>query len=90
MTNISIAIPDDLSDFLSQNVQIGKVSGASELVALALYAYRDQMELEQIKDARLKAEIQIGLDQIARGEFADFDLHEFLATMHAEKAGNSS
>ncbi len=82
MTQLSVSIPEDLGTFVESTVQSGAYAGPSELISQALYSYRDQIELEHIKLIRLKRDLQVGIDQIQRGEVVeDFNVEEFLAEM---------
>ena len=82
MSQIAIQLPAELDEFVQSAVATGDYSGPNELVAHALYAYRDRVELDRIKLQRLRCDIQIGVDQIERGEFVeDFDVEKFLDAM---------
>lgn len=83
MISLNVAIPDDLSLFLAQAIAAGQVAGPNELVVMALYALRDQVDLERVRDARLRDRIAVGLKEVRRGKFADYDQEEFLAGMNA-------
>ncbi len=86
MTSVAIAFPDDLKDFIDSAVKSGQFSGPNELVASALYAYRDQVELVQVKLRRLRGDIAIGIDQIERGEVVeDWNLETFLIEMRTKR-----
>ncbi|MBK8040184.1 MAG: hypothetical protein IPK22_24080 [Verrucomicrobiaceae bacterium] len=79
MSQIAIQLPAELDEFVQSAVAAGDYSGPNELVAHALYAYRDRVELDRIKLQRLRCDIQIGVGQIERGEFVeDFDVEKFL------------
>ena len=83
MTEVAIALPEDLQEFVDESIRAGHFTGPSQLVAEALYAFRDQTELESIKLARLRKDIEIGLREIERGEVDEWSLEDFLAEMHA-------
>jgi antitoxin ParD1/3/4 len=90
MTEIAIAIPDDLREFMDQSVQSGQFSGPNEFVTSALYAFRDQAELEAIKLARLRRDIAAGLEQADRGEFVEFDAAAVIAECQRERAAGTT
>jgi antitoxin ParD1/3/4 len=58
----------------------------SEVVAEALSEFQGYEEIRWAKLAELKAKIQVGIDELERGETAEFSLKEFLAARHAEHA----
>ena len=83
MTEVAIALPEDLQEFVDQSIRTGHFAGPSQLVAEALYAFRDQTELESIKLARLRKDIEVGIREIERGDADEWNLQEFLAEMRA-------
>jgi Arc/MetJ-type ribon-helix-helix transcriptional regulator len=83
MSQVAIALPEDLQEFVDESVRTGHFTGPSQLVATALYAFRDQTELESIKLGRLRKDIETGVAQIERGEGREWNLEEFLAEMHS-------
>ena len=89
MNACAIAIPHELEEFVNQSVKSGRFAGPNELVATALYAYRDQAELESLKLARLRRDIAEGLEQADRGEFAEFDAASIIAECRNERAAGS-
>jgi Arc/MetJ-type ribon-helix-helix transcriptional regulator len=86
MTQVAIALPEDLQEFVDQSVQKGHFAGPSQLIATALYAFMDQTELESIKLSRLRRDIELGTSQIQNGESSEWNLEEFLAEMHSSGA----
>lgn len=59
-------------------------------MARALYAYRDRVELDRIKLQRLRRDIQVGIDQLDRGEYvSDFDVELFLAERRSQSKETS-
>ncbi len=90
MSQIAIQLPAELDEFVQSAVAAGDYSGANELVAHALYAYRDRVELDRIKLQRLRRDIQVGIDQLDRGEcVSDFDVETFLAERRSQRKGTS-
>lgn len=82
MTQLAVNVPEELGNFIEASVAAGDFAGHNELIAQALYSFRDQHELDRIKLERLRKDIQVGLDQIERGEVVtDFDAGEFLGQM---------
>lgn len=86
MTSVALAFPDDLKEFIDHEVRAGHFAGPNELVASALYAFRDQVELEAVKLRRLRGDIAAGIEQIERGEVVeDWNLDTFLADMRTKR-----
>lgn len=80
MGQFDVQLPAELDEFVQIAVASGGYTGPNELVTQALYAYRDRVELDRIKLQRLRQDIQVGIDQLERGEFVtDFDVEQFLA-----------
>jgi anti-sigma28 factor (negative regulator of flagellin synthesis) len=52
----------------------------------ALSEFQVHEEIRRARFAELKAKIQVGIEQLDRGETAEFDLNEFLAARNAEHA----
>ncbi len=78
MSQLAIQLPAELDEFVHNTIASGDYAGPNELVAHALYAYRDRLELDRIKLQRLRKDIQIGIDQLDHGEFVeDFDVEQF-------------
>lgn len=86
MTSLALAFPDDLKEFIDHEVESGHFAGPNELVASALYAYRDQVEVEEVRLRRLKADIAVGIGQIERDEVVeDWSIDTFLSEMKAKR-----
>lgn len=67
-------------------MKAGEFAGPNDLVNSALYAFRDHVELGRLKIARLRKDVQAGLDQIERGEVVtDFKVEDFLAEMKRKR-----
>lgn len=64
----SIVIGDHFDGFIEAQVASGRFNNASEVVRAGLRLLEDR----EAKLAELRAEIQIGLDQIERGEYTTY------------------
>ena len=69
---MSIAFPDDMEQFVQNAVASGKFRSREELVSAALTMFRNREE----KLDRLREDIQIGIDQLERGEFTEISSSE--------------
>ena len=80
MSAFAEQLPSELREFMKASIESGEYAGENDLVTRALYAYRDQVELDRIKLQRLRQDVQVGVDQLDRGEFVtDFDVEQFLS-----------
>jgi antitoxin ParD1/3/4 len=86
-----IILPRDLCEYVEEMITKKQFGSADSLIASALYAFRDVAEANRIKHERLRADLQIGIDQLERGEYVDGDemfarLHKKLDDAGAKKA----
>ncbi len=73
MTQVVIQLPDELNRFVNKSVESGDYHNADELFASVVSIFKEQIEAPLIaeEDARLAAlrrDVQIGIDQLDRGE----------------------
>lgn len=77
------SLPDQLDQFVQNQIATGKYGSAEEVLCAALRLLRD-------RDRRLdelRRDVQVGLDQLQRGEFTDYSedsLKSFLEEVKAE------
>ena len=69
MTNISLT--KECIDLIQKKVDSGRYSSASEVVHAGLSLLQDQDFLRQAKFEALKKDVQLGFDQLDRGEKVD-------------------
>jgi len=86
MTTRPITLRDEHEILIQQALKSGRFFSESEVVAAALSEFQVHEEIRRARFAELKAKIQLGIEQLDRGETAEFDLDEFLAARHAEHA----
>jgi antitoxin ParD1/3/4 len=72
MTTLSITLRDEDERFIQNAVQSGSYLTHSEVVAAALDLLKAREEFRRIRREQLKAEIRKGIDQLDRGETAEF------------------
>ena len=65
---MNVSLTPELEKLVNERVRSGMYSSASEVVREALRLLNDQEELRRRKLEDLRREIQIGLDQVNRGE----------------------
>lgn len=102
MSQIAISLPDDLQSFVTEVVRSGRYASEDELVVNLLYQVKEQESQaplnledlgpqEQASLAALRADMQVGIDQLQKGQgVRDFNWDAFLDEMHAEREGEKS
>jgi antitoxin ParD1/3/4 len=76
---MNISLTKELEMYITEKVTSGRYQTASEVVRAGLRLL-EKNEEEDTLLARLRAEAQIGIDQVARGEYTEYDdnsLREF-------------
>ena len=87
MTRVAIQLPDELNQFVNKSVQAGDFHNADEFFISVVSMYKDQVEeglgeAEQKKLESLRRDIQVGVDQLDRGEGSEMDWDAFFADRH--------
>ena len=85
MTTRPITFSDEHEAVIQQALKSGRYLSESEVIAEALREFQVHEAIRRAKIAELKAKIQVGIDQLDRGETVQFDLEEFLAARNAER-----
>jgi antitoxin ParD1/3/4 len=73
---MNVSLTPEIEAFVRRKVQEGRYNNASELVRHALRRLEDEEREYEAKLAALKAEIQIGIDQLDRGEYSTRSMAE--------------
>lgn len=71
---MNVSLTSELEKLVNDRVRSGMYSSASEVVREALRLLHAQEELRQQKLEDLRREIQVGLDQLNRGEGVPLDV----------------
>jgi antitoxin ParD1/3/4 len=84
-TTLNVSLTPELSRFIEGRLHSGKYQTASEVVreALRLLEARDRAPVADVTE--LRAEIELGLDQLRRGEAVDGDA--FFDALRARRNG---
>ena len=74
---MNVSLTPELEELISRKVESGLYSSASEVVreALRLLQQRDEQREAMLEELRKK--IQVGIEQVERGEVVPWDLEEF-------------
>jgi antitoxin ParD1/3/4 len=70
-TTLNVSLTPELDEFISSKVASGRYQSASEVIRQGLRLLQEQEMTRQAQLDRLRAQINIGLDQANRGELLD-------------------
>jgi antitoxin ParD1/3/4 len=76
MTTPNVNLTQRHSDFIQRVIAEGGYASASEVVREALRLLEQQQEEDRLKLQRLREAIQVGIDQMERGEFTEMPLDD--------------
>ena len=86
MTNIELALPDELDRFVRKQVASGAYASATEVVADALRRLAAEAELQaQDRLELLRQALRPGLDDIAAGRLSDRGVRDFMQDAKTRK-----
>lgn len=68
---MNVSLSPELEDLINSKVESGMYNSASEVVRAGLRLIQERDELHQQKLAALRADIQLGLDDIEAGRIVD-------------------
>ena len=71
---MNVSLTPELERLVNERVRTGMYSSASEVIREALRLLNEQEELRRRRLEDLRKEIQIGLDQVNRGDVVPFDV----------------
>ena len=85
-----ISLTDVLDNYVKNQVATGLYNNASEVIRDALRLKIEQDTLNRAKLEALRRDIQVGWDQLERGESVEYDLQKLLNILDRERteAGN--
>jgi len=77
-----ITLPPDLEAMMQEKIEAGLFNSADEVIAAALTLMMELDDAQREKFARLRAAVQVGIDQADRGDFAeDFSIEKLQSEM---------
>ncbi len=88
MTQVAVQLPDELNRFVQQSIASGAYHSMDDFFVSVLANLKEQAEselseAEESRLASLRAEIQLGVDQLDSAESVlDLDWEAFLAERH--------
>ncbi len=89
MTTVAITLRDEDDSFVQNAVKSGSYLTQSEVVATALELLRTREELRRIRREQVKKEIQVGIDQLDRGETVEFTAEDIMREGRARLAAEA-
>jgi len=88
MATLSVSVDEALNRFVEDRVASGEFLSASEVVGAGLSLLKRRAERDMRKLERLRAAIQVGIDEIDQGTFEVIDdLEVWLDTLEGEVNG---
>ena len=69
---MNVSLTPELEEMVTQKVQSGLYNSASEVVREGLRLVREQDQIRQIKLEELRRELQVGFDELRRGEGVEY------------------
>ncbi|RBP35916.1 antitoxin ParD1/3/4 [Roseimicrobium gellanilyticum] len=79
MSTVAIHLDPSLQRFVDASVSSGSFHSASEVVAVALRNLQADQETRASRLAALRQDVNLGLEQAARGEFVEYDAESIIA-----------
>jgi antitoxin ParD1/3/4 len=73
---MNVSLTPELERLIQERVDSGMYHSASEVVREALRLLRDHDEIRQLRLEQLRRDIQVGLDQVERGEYSVYTSDE--------------
>ena len=74
MSSMQDPLPIDLQQFVDHQIDSGKFASTREVIQEALKVFREFERTRELKRDDLRAEIQLGLDELDNGKSESFDL----------------
>lgn len=85
MKTLTIALPELLDRFVEEQVASGDYGDAESVIVASLLRAKAEADAEAVKMERFLAKVQVGIDQIERGEGIEVtDVRAFLDEIMAE------
>ena len=80
-----ISLTDVLDNYVKNQVATGHYNNASEVIRDALRLKIEQDALNRAKLEALRRDIQVGWDQLERGESVEYDMQKLLNILDRER-----
>ena len=81
---MNVSLTPELEKLVADKVASGMYQTASEVVREGLRLVKEQDVIYQMRLDDLRRELNLGLEQIARGEYGPLDVEQFIAEVKQE------
>lgn len=79
MTTVTITLRDEDQRFIESSVKSGRYVTGSEAVSDAIAELRAREELHQARFADIRAKVMVGIEELDRGEGAEWNIEDIQA-----------
>ncbi len=79
MSTVTITLRDEDRRFIESSVKSGRYVTESEAVSDAIAELRAREELHQARFAKLRTKVMVGIEELDRGEGAEWDIEDIKA-----------
>jgi antitoxin ParD1/3/4 len=87
---MNVSLTPELEKLVEDKVKSGLYNSASEVVREALRLLKEQDDLKRLRLEELRREVQIGLDQLERGEYTVYaNARDLIDDIKAQAQGQS-
>lgn len=76
MSASDLLLPPHLQQFIQDQIDRGNYSKPSEVICAALVLMRERAHVQSVRLERVRADIQLALDELDRGEGSTLDIEE--------------
>ena len=84
---MDVLLKPELARFVAEKMRTGQYNEPSDLVNAALEAFKEQEEFAPEHEAYLQREVRRGIEQLDRGQYADFSAETIIAQERRRKSG---
>lgn len=89
MNASSLPLPPELREFLQTKMSTGQYASENDVVCEALTFLRERDQARAARLTELRRDIQIGLEQLDRGDSKPFNPHEIKAEVRRRLANDN-
>ena len=83
---MNISLTPELEEIVNKKVKTGMYHSASEVIREGLRLLIEQDEVKQYRLNQLRKEVDIGIEQIERGQYTDYDANNLQPLMDEIKS----
>ena len=73
---MNVSLTPELEQLVTKKVSSGMYHSASEVIREGLRLLKEQDDLREHRLSQLRKEVDIGLEQIAQGQYTDYDAND--------------